>query len=31
VKVVEAILKPGALERDPEILEADLQQLLVGQ
>ena len=31
IKRVKAALEPGSLDRDPEILEPDLQQLVVGQ
>jgi hypothetical protein len=31
MEIVEAVLEPGAFERELEILEADLEQLLVGQ
>ena len=31
VEIVEAVLEPGAFDRDLEVLEAKLEQLLVGQ
>jgi hypothetical protein len=31
MELAETVLEPGALDRDPQILQAKAQQLLVGQ